>query len=392
MEVIKLFFIFGTRPEAIKMAPLILELQKNKDFHCTIAVTGQHREMLDTVLQHFGLVPDYDLNVMSEQQTLFGVTCSVLQGLEVIIKQEKPNLILVHGDTCTTFTGALASFYNRIPVGHVEAGLRSYNRYFPYPEEINRRLTAVLSELHFAPTISAKNNLLREGIEAENIFVTGNTAIDALLMTVSDNHVFQEPFLRELDFNHKRVLVVETHRRENWGEVMAGICEAVGEVAVEKEDLVVVFPVHPNPSVQKVVHDKLGSNSCVKLTAPLAYNDFTNLVARSHMVITDSGGLQEEAPALGKPVLVVRDLTERPEAVAAGTVEIVGTDKDKLKRSLHTLLQDRKKYARMARAVNPYGDGKASLRIRDALLYYFGLRKQRPEEFREQRQDVKQDG
>jgi len=378
---IKILSIFGTRPEAIKMAPLVLELKKSKWFSSRVAVTGQHREMLDQVLDQFQITPDYDLDIMRQGQTLFDTTIRVLQGLEDVLGRERPQMVLVHGDTTTTFAAALAAFYYRIPVGHVEAGLRSFSRYFPFPEEINRCLTGVLADVHFAPTKDARENLLREGIDPQHIFVTGNTAIDALFMTVRPDYEFMEPALKELDFAQQRVIVVETHRRENWGAPMAAICEGIRSIVRKHQDIIVVFPVHPNPAVKSVVYRHLQGETRVLLLSPLAYSDFANLMSRAYLILSDSGGVQEEAPSLGKPVLVLRDVTERPEAVAAGTVAVIGTTKEAVVSALDRLLLEQDSYEAMARARNPYGDGQASRRIAAGLEYYFKIHPKRPEEF-----------
>ncbi|MGQ9823647.1 MAG: non-hydrolyzing UDP-N-acetylglucosamine 2-epimerase [Desulfotomaculales bacterium] len=379
---IKVLAIFGTRPEAIKMAPLVKELNSHPGkVCCVVAVTAQHREMLDQVLGLFGIRPEYDLNVMRPEQSLFEITGRALAGLEKVIAREKPDLVLVHGDTTTTFVAALAAFYYQVPVGHVEAGLRTGNKYSPFPEEINRHLTAVLADLHFAPTATAKGNLLREGVPAENIFVTGNTVIDALLATVRKNYRFPHPRLKGIDYARKKVLLVTTHRRENLGEPLRSVYRALKEVVCNFPEVEVVFPVHRNPAVCRVAEEELGGLPRVHLVEPLPYESFVNLMQRSYVVLTDSGGLQEEAPALGKPVLVLRDTTERPEAVQAGTVRVIGTEKETVAAEIRRLLEDREHYRRMAEAINPYGDGWASARICRAILYRFGLAGSPPEEY-----------
>ncbi|MGI6145090.1 MAG: UDP-N-acetylglucosamine 2-epimerase (non-hydrolyzing) [Clostridia bacterium] len=375
----KIITIFGTRPEAIKMAPLVQILQDDPQIDCKVAVTAQHREMLDQVLNLFQIIPDYDLDIMRAGQSLFEITSRALLGLQQILLKEKPDLVLVHGDTSTTFVGALAAYYQQIPVGHVEAGLRSGNKYAPFPEEINRRLTGVLGDLHFAPTKTAAENLLREGHDPENIFITGNTVIDALLNTVKKNYRFPSATLNSIDFQTRRVLVLTTHRRENLGEPMQHIYLAIKELVQEFPDIMVVFPVHKNPAVRQVAQKFLGDLERVKLIEPLDYEPFANLMNKAYLVLTDSGGLQEEAPSLGKPVLVLRDNTERPEAVAAGTVKLVGTDKERIYQETKQLLTDNNAYNRMAHAVNPYGDGQASRRIREALHYFWGWQKEKPE-------------
>jgi len=381
-DIRKVITIFGTRPEAIKMAPLVKTLQDDPKIDCKVAVTAQHREMLDQVLNLFKIIPDYDLDIMRSGQTLFEITSRALLGLQNILLKEKPDLVLVHGDTSTTFVGALAAFYLKIPVGHVEAGLRSGNKYSPFPEEINRCLTGVLGDLHFAPTETAAENLLREGHNAEEIFITGNTVIDALLRTVHKDYKFHSSVLNGVDFNAQRVVVLTTHRRENWGQPMQQIYSAIRDLAQEFSDVVVVFPVHKNPAVRQLAQTALGHLERVKLIEPLDYEPFANLLNKAYLVLTDSGGLQEEAPSLGKPVLVLRNNTERPEAVAAGTVKLVGTDKESIYQETKRLLTDKNAYDSMAQAVNPYGDGRASQRIVEALRYYWGWQKERPQNFK----------
>jgi UDP-N-acetylglucosamine 2-epimerase (non-hydrolysing) len=380
---LKVLAVFGTRPEAIKMAPLVKELEKYPaEIECKVAVTAQHREMLDQVLQLFAIRPAYDLNIMQQGQTLFDITGRALSGLKQVFETEKPDLVLVHGDTTTTFVAALAAFYLQIPVGHVEAGLRTRNKFSPFPEEINRHLTGVLADLNFAPTDTAKRNLLAEGVAADSIFVTGNTVIDALLATVQPGYQFADPVLNGLDYQRHRLLLVTTHRRENLGEPMREIYQALREVLHSYPDVQVVFPVHKNPAVRRVVDEELGGLDRVLLIEPMDYQPFANLIGRSFLVLSDSGGLQEEAPALGKPVLVLRDTTERPEAVDAGTVLLVGTGREAVADATRKLLEDRACYDRMANAVNPYGDGQASGRIVQAIRYRFGLSSEPPVEFR----------
>ena len=355
--------IFGTRPEAIKMAPLVKALENQDEIHTITTVTAQHREMLDQVLNLFNIKPAYDLNIMAPEQTLTQITVKVLQRIESIIKKEKPDLILVHGDTSTTFVSSLAAFYHQIPVGHVEAGLRTYNKYSPYPEEMNRKLTGCLADLHFAPTQTAKDALLKEGIKQESIVVTGNTVIDALLQTVNKDYVFKDETLKKLDFHNKKIILVTAHRRENLGERMQNIFLAIKEIVENNPDIEVVLPVHLNPVVQQAVHEVLAGVERVRLISPLEYEEFVNLMDRCYLVLTDSGGLQEEAPTLGKPVLVLRDTTERPEAVEAGTVKLVGTDRGRIVKETTTLITKQTEYQKMAEAINPYGDGKAAERI-----------------------------
>ncbi|PKM47931.1 MAG: UDP-N-acetylglucosamine 2-epimerase (non-hydrolyzing) [Firmicutes bacterium HGW-Firmicutes-8] len=379
---LKVLAVFGTRPEAIKMAPLIKELEKHPGrIECKVAVTAQHREMLDQVLDLFQITPAYDLNIMMPNQTLYEITARALTGLNEILEQEKPDIVLVHGDTTTTFAAGLAAFYRQIKVGHIEAGLRTGNKYSPYPEEMNRRLTGAIADLHFAPTATAKANLLREGVNPENILVTGNTVIDALLATVKDKYVFTDAALNAIDYRGSRVLVVTTHRRENLGEPLRNVYEALRDIVEQYNNVEVVFPVHKNPKVRNIVESVLGGLPRVHLTDPLEYAPFVSLMNKAYLVLTDSGGLQEEAPALGKPVLVLRDTTERPEAIDAGTVRMVGTDKDAVFNACKTLLEDSAAYEKMANAVNPYGDGRACARITAGLEYFFGLRGNKPEEF-----------
>ena len=361
MHLGKVLVVFGTRPEAIKMAPVIRELQEVKDIETVVAVTAQHREMLDQVLNLFAIKADYDLNLMKEQQDLFSITTGVLNGLKGILEKEKPHLVLVHGDTTTTFAAALAAFYQRIPVGHVEAGLRTRNKYSPYPEEMNRTLAGRIAELHFAPTDTARDNLLAESTANFKIWVTGNTVIDALLETVQPDYEFG-PELQGIDFN-KRLILVTTHRRENWGSSMRNIYQALIDIVQEFPDVEVVFPVHRNPVVRDIAEEMLKGRERFHLIDPLDYEPFANLMNRCYLVMTDSGGMQEEAPSLGKPVLVLRDTTERPEAVQAGTVKLVGTNQQRIYNAARLLLTDKNEYDKMARAINPYGDGYAARRI-----------------------------
>lgn len=381
---IKVLTIFGTRPEAIKMAPLVKELEKRDGIDSVVCVTAQHREMLDQVLEIFNIKPDYDLDIMKERQSLSGITTRILQGIEKVLFEVKPDIVLVHGDTSTTFAGSLAAFYNKIKVGHVEAGLRTFNKYFPYPEEMNRKLTGAIADLHFSPTSTSKNNLLNEGVNSEAIFITGNTVIDAMESTVEKDYVFENTELRKLDFNNKKVIMVTAHRRENWGEPLNNICNALKNIAEKYEDVEIVYPVHLNPVVKETADKVLGGQERVHLLPPLDIKETHNLMNRSYMVLTDSGGLQEEAPHLGKPVLVLRDVTERPEAVDAGTVKIVGTDFEKICFEAYKLIEDAHEYNKMSNAVNPYGDGRASERIVDSILYYFGMSGNRPEDFKPQ--------
>ena len=376
----KVMTIFGTRPEAIKMAPLVKEIGRRPELESICCVTAQHRQMLDSVLDIFHIRPDFDLNVMEARQSLSTITSKCLLGLEQVFVQVKPDLVLVHGDTSTTFAGALAAFYQQIRVGHVEAGLRTYDRYSPFPEEMNRAMVSRLADLHFCPTAANRANLLREGIR-EGVFVTGNTVIDALETTVVKDYHFTTYELNHLD-RGKKLIVVTCHRRENYGVPMEQIMAALRQIAERWADEVeLVYPVHLSPVVQEAAHRNLDGLPNVHLIEPLLADEMHNLLARSYLVMTDSGGLQEEAPALGKPVLVLRGETERPEAVAAGTVRLAGTDTAHIVELAGTLIGDRTAYEKMARAVNPYGDGQACRRIADAILYFFGARPQPPEEF-----------
>ena len=377
----KIITIFGTRPEAIKMAPLIKELEKREDIESKVCVTAQHREMLDQVLELFDIQPDFDLNIMQTKQTLTGITNRVLEGLEEVFIEEKPDMILVHGDTTTTFAGSLAAFYQQIKVGHVEAGLRTFNKYFPFPEEMNRKLTGSLADLHFAPTKGSKENLLREGIKENDIYITGNTVIDAMKHTVEEDYIFENDELNDIDFS-KKVIMITAHRRENWGEGVQNICIALNKIVEENSDVELVYLVHLNPVVKDVVFERLGGKERIHLLSPLDTKETHNLMNKSFMVMTDSGGLQEEAPHLGKPVLVLRDVTERPEAVEAGTVKLVGTDINKIVNEANELLRNPEAYLKMSKSINPYGDGIASKRIVEAILRYFDLSSKEVEEFK----------
>lgn len=381
MKKLKVAIIFGTRPDAIKMAPLVKELQNHSSIKTIVCVTAQHRQMLDQVLNIFNITPDYDLNIMRDRQTLTEITVRALEGLYEVLKKTQPDLVLVHGDTTTTFAGSLAAFYNKIRCGHVEAGLRTFNKYFPYPEEINRKLTGVLCDLHFAPTSTNKTNLLNEGVKPERIYITGNTVIDALKTTVNKSYIFQNDFLKTVNFKEKRVIVVTAHRRENLGEPLKNICRALKNIAGSYSDVEIIYAVHLNPVVQEIAKSILDGHKQVHLIDPLDILDMHNLMDRSYFIMTDSGGLQEEAPSLGKPVLVLRNETERPEAVKAGTVKVAGTDEECITSLARQLLDDHDEYNRMAKAVNPYGDSKASARIVDAILYEFGLSSKKPQEF-----------
>lgn len=377
----KIMFVFGTRPEAIKMAPLVKAMEKAEDLEPLVVVTAQHREMLDQVLALFDVTPSYDLNLMKQNQTLMDITVGVLRGIERIVIKETPDLVLVHGDTTTTFAGALASFYQQVPVGHVEAGLRSGNMYSPFPEEANRKLTGQLASVHFAPTRQARENLLREGVDADAVYTTGNTVIDALHLTVQKDFSFDAELAEMLDVPGRKVLLT-THRRENLGQPMVQIFRAIRALHANFPDVHFYFPMHKNPRVRALAHEALDELERVHLFEPLDYAPFANLMERMDLILTDSGGMQEEAPALGKPVLVLRDTTERPEAVEAGTVRLVGCDTDLIVETVTELFTNDAAYAEMKHAVNPYGDGKACARIIDAIRYYFGLVPERPVDWR----------
>ncbi len=380
MEKIKVMSVFGTRPEAIKMAPLVLELKKHAQMESLCCLTGQHRQMLDSVMEIFGLQADFDLHIMQKQQTLSSITSRTILGMDDVLEQAKPDLVLVHGDTSTTFAGALSAFYHKIPVGHVEAGLRTYDKYSPYPEEMNRTLTGDLASLHFAPTRSNAANLRREAVQGE-IFVTGNTVIDAMKSTVREDYHFSTEALNQLDFEHKKVITLTCHRRENYGEPMRNILEAVRELAENHPETEIIYPVHLSPVVREAAYGILSGTPGVHLIDPIDVLEMHNLMARSYLILTDSGGLQEEAPALGKPVLVLRKETERPEAVEAGTVQLAGVEKGRILLLSERLLNDQSVYQRMAKAVNPYGDGNACKRITEAILWHFGLNPERPADF-----------
>lgn len=380
MSNIKVMTIFGTRPEAIKMAPLALELAKRPGIDAMCCVTAQHRQMLDSVLDIFKLKPDYDLDIMEPRQTLSTITSKCLLGMEEVLEEAKPDLILVHGDTSTTFAGALAAFYHKIPVGHVEAGLRTYDKWSPFPEEMNRKMVGSIADLHFCPTTSNRDNLARENI-TDGVFLTGNTVIDALQTTVREDYKFAYDTLNQLDYKNRKVILVTCHRRENYGQPMVNIMTALRRVADAFPEAELVYPVHLSPVVQEAAHTYLDNHPRIHLIAPLSVDEMHNLMARCYMVMTDSGGLQEEAPALGKPVLVMRRETERPEAVAAGTVRLAGVEEEDIFSMASELLSDEQVYSSMAHAVNPYGDGQACRRIVDAIQWKFGQRADKPEEF-----------
>lgn len=355
------------------MAPLINKIKEVEKLEIRVCVTAQHREMLDTVLELFDIVPDFDLNLMRKQQNITYITVEVLKQLGEILKRERPDLVLVHGDTTTTMAAALASFYEQITVGHVEAGLRSGNIYSPYPEEMNRRITGTIASLHFAPTAGNRDNLLKSGISDEQIFVTGNTVIDALYLAVKESYHFSIPILNEIDYTNKKIILMTAHRRENWGEPMRDIFQAVQSILISNPDVELLFPVHMNPTVRDLANEIFKNITNAHIIPPLDYEPFVNLMARSYLVLTDSGGVQEEAPALGKPVLVLRTETERPEAVEAGTVKVVGVKKDEITRVTQELLENKVAYDSMAKAVNPYGDGRASERIVECLVSWSSI-------------------
>lgn len=378
MKTCKVMTVFGTRPEAIKMAPLVHELKKHSEqIESVVCVTAQHRQMLDQVLEIFDITPDYDLNIMKDRQTLVDVTTRALQSLDAVIKEVKPDIVLVHGDTSTTFVASLAAFYNQVAIGHVEAGLRTWDKYSPFPEEMNRQLTGVMADLHFSPTDGSADNLRRENKPENAIYITGNTAIDALKTTVREDYT--HPVLDR--FADYKLVLTTAHRRENLGEPMRRIFRAVRRIVDEHPEIAVVYPVHLNPAVQEVAQELLGDHERISLIDPLDAFDFHNFARRAHLILTDSGGVQEEAPSLGVPVLVLRDTTERPEGIAAGTLKLAGTDEDQVYRMTKELLTDRQAYDAMAHAANPYGDGEASRRIVEAILHHYGLRAERPAPF-----------
>lgn len=379
---VRVMAVFGTRPEAIKVAPVVRALRQHADeFHTVVCVTAQHREMLDQVLQHFEIVPEYDLNIMQPRQSLSQILTRALAGLAEAIADAQPDIVLVHGDTATTFAGSLAAFYARVKVGHIEAGLRSFDKWFPYPEEVYRRLTGVVADLHFAPTAVSRANLLHEGVNADSIFVTGNSVIDALLWTVRPDYRFADERLNAIDFRGRKVVLVEAHRRENWGQPMRDIAAALRDLVTSLPEVELVVSAHLNPEAGAVQREALAGLPRVHIFDPFTYPEWANLMARAHLIISDSGGLQEEAPTLGVPVLVCRDVTERPEAVEAGTVKLVGTARERIVREATLLVRDEAAHRSMARAANPYGDGRTSERIVQALRYHFGLRPDRPADY-----------
>ncbi len=368
MNKIKVLSVFGTRPEAIKMCPLVKLLEKDDRFESIVCVTAQHREMLDAVLEIFDVKPQYDLNIMSHGQTIIDVANKVLTGVDKVVKECKPDIVLVHGDTSTTLNGALAAFYNQVPIGHVEAGLRTGDIYSPFPEEANRKLTGAITTLHFAPTESNKKNLEKENI-IKNVYITGNTVIDALLSVVDKNHKFQDDTLNNIDFANNKVVLLTAHRRENWGEPMKDIFAAVRRLAEENEEVQIIFPMHRNPLIRELAASSFkGIEEKIHLIEPLEYVDFANLMSKCYLIMTDSGGIQEEAPALGKPVMVLRTETERPEAVEAGTVKLAGVNKETIFNIANELVNDKEAYEKMAHAANPYGDGEACARIVEVIF------------------------
>lgn len=375
---IKVMTIFGTRPEAIKMAPLVLELEKHPEhIDSIVTVTAQHRQMLDQVLEVFDVEPNFDLNIMKDRQTLTGVTVRALEGLDQIMKEVDPDLVLVHGDTSTTFVASLAALYNQVSVGHVEAGLRTWDKYSPFPEEMNRQLTGVIADLHFAPTVKSQQNLLNENKKAETIFITGNTAIDALKTTVTKKYT--HPILEKI--GNDKMILLTAHRRENLGQPMRNMFKAINRLVKEYDDVQVVYPVHLNPAVREIADEILGDNNRVHLIEPLGVVDFHNFASRAYIILTDSGGVQEEAPSLGVPVLVLRDTTERPEGIEAGTLKLAGTDEEIIYKLAKDLLTSPEQYEKMAKASNPYGDGRASERIVQAILHYYGKMDCAPQTF-----------
>lgn len=381
MEKIKVLSIFGTRPEAIKMAPIIKELEKCEHIHQEVCVTAQHREMLDQVLNIFNIKPDYDLNIMTQNQTLTGITINALKGLEDTLEKSNPDIILVHGDTTTTFVGSLAAFYKKIKIGHVEAGLRTYNKYEPFPEEMNRKLTGAMADLHFAPTKLSKENLLKENVNEDSIFITGNTSVDCVKTTVIKDYKFSCDTLNNIDYKNKKIITMTAHRRENLGKPLENICNAILKLVKDNEDIEIVYAVHFNPLVREVANRILGDNPRIHLIDPIDMTDMHNLINLSYMVMTDSGGLQEEVPSLKKPVLVLRNVTERPEGVTAGVLKLAGTEENNIISLATKLLNNQDIYKSMVNAKNPFGDGIASKRIVNAILYHFNKIDKKPEDF-----------
>lgn len=379
MNKLKVMTVFGTRPEAIKMAPLVLELEKHEEIQSIVCVTAQHRQMLDMVMDMFHIKADYDLNIMKDRQTLAGITTLALGGIYETVAECEPDVVLVHGDTTTTLAGSLAAFYNQVKVGHVEAGLRTYDKYSPFPEEMNRKLTGAIADFHFSPTVKNRENLARESI-TNGVYVTGNTVIDAIQYTAKADYTFRNDLLNTIDFAGSKIILVTAHRRENLGKPLEEICSALRRIVEDNPDTQIVYPVHLNPAVRDTAFQILGGHDRIHLIDPLDVDELHNLMSRCYMVMTDSGGLQEEAPSLGKPVLVLRTETERPEAVEAGTVKLAGVEQETIYQMANELLRDAAAYQKMSKAVNPYGDGQASRRIVEALLYEFGMRSARPDE------------
>lgn len=368
MDRIKVMTVFGTRPEAIKMAPLVKKMEQNEKIESIVCVTAQHREMLDSVLKIFDIKPKYDLNIMKHGQTITDVTNRVLKELESVIANDRPDVLLVHGDTTTTFSASLAAFYNKVPVGHVEAGLRSGNIYSPYPEEMNRKLTGMIASIHFAPTVGNKDNLLKENVDEDKICITGNTVIDALLSVINEDYKFNNKDIDDIDYNNNKVILLTCHRRENWGKPMEDIFKAIKRVVQDNKNVEVIFPMHLNPKVRDCARSIMGDMEKIHLIEPLDYEPFANLMNKVDIILTDSGGIQEEAPAIGKPVLVLRNETERPEAVEAGTARVVGVDEEVVYNETNLLIRDENEYSEMSNAVNPYGDGQACDRIIQCLI------------------------
>ena len=384
MNKIKIAIIFGTRPETIKMSPVISEIKKYPHLiDYRIIVSGQHREMLDQMLEIFQINPDYDLNIMEQGQSLSNITNNSLLGIEKILKKERPSMVLVQGDTTTTFTGALAAFYQKIKIGHIEAGLRTHNKYYPFPEEVNRHITSVLADFQFTPTKQSCENLLSEGVKREDIFISGNTVIDALFLTIKENYIFREPLLKDKKIFENKIILMTMHRRENWEDPLRKTCRAINKIIDEHSNVSVIFPLHKNPEIGRDVKGILQNKENILLLDALDYDDMINLISKSYIILTDSGGIQEEAPSLGKPVLVLRDETERPEVVEAGVVKLIGTDEERICSEVDLLLNSREKYREMSRNINPYGDGKASERIVKKILYNFNLIDKTPDEFKE---------
>ena len=382
MDKIKVLSIFGTRPEATKMAPLVKALEQCKHIHSVVCVTAQHRQQLDQVLDVFNISPDYDLNIMIEKQDLAHITTAALNGLMKIINESSPHLILVHGDTTTTLSASLAAYYSQVKLGHVEAGLRTYDKFAPFPEEVNRKIVSCIADLNFSPTSCAKSNLLKENIQADNIFITGNTAIDAIDSLIKPDYRFKYSLLNNIDFTNKRIIAVTAHRRENYGKPLENICKSLARLVEDFDDTEIVYPVHLSPWVRDIAYKILGNNSKIHLTEPVDVEDLLNVISRSYIVMTDSGGIQEEAPHLNKPVLVLRNVTERPEGLNTGCLALAGTDEASVYDIAAKLLADEFEYQKMSSAQNPFGDGKASARIVNAILYHFGLLDKKPEDFK----------